>query len=427
MDAGRDLLKDSFYLHLHQNAVKDALRNFATVAETKASNSLLSDPGSTAIRSPIPRTPSTTTTTIATFTKDEKDELFKVWAIENVEFLRKFRFYKSTPKVTVKIAAAPSGSTASTDNETEIPDFNVVDVTFLSYVAPQILPDANPVHDLRQMRNELAHGATSELTHAEMEQQFVKVVNIAKKMMKPFPDSQKDWVLRLEKLKTDPLGDLQEMESRMNGIMTNLKEDVVAKIDEFICKQEQQLLLQQQQQQVEAQNPACEEAAMERVSERVRKIIKDTYQRQYSMVNIPGAVKGFSLKDLYINVRLRFKAGGRLKEKKDLIKEILAASRSSYHETEEESKKMKNQTSVVNEAVEESLSAEMHAEEDGAEVGDINSQDMRTNEQANSVYKERGRLYSRQETHDEIGITNRSIAWLTNFDIFTIKYDDIPN
>ena len=50
------------------------------------------------------------------------------------------------------------------------------------------------------------------------------------------------------------------------------------------------------------------------VTKRVRQIIKDAYQTQYKMVNIPGAKKGLSLKDLYINVRLRVKAGGRMNE-----------------------------------------------------------------------------------------------------------------
>merc|ERR1711920_1210918 len=100
------------------------------------------------------------------------------------------------------------------------------------------------------------------------------------------------------------------------------------KIDEL--KHEQ---MQQQQFQSTTADPWKEKAAMKRVSRQVRQILKDIYQRQFTKVNIPGAAKGYSLKDLYINVKLHLKVGGRLT--KDLIENIFDPQTSTHKETKD--------------------------------------------------------------------------------------------
>ena len=76
--------------------------------------------------------------------------------------------------------------------------------------------------------------------------------------MKGFPDDKSRWIRKLEKLKSEPLGDLQEMENRMTDlimrqkqIVDNLREQMEEKMEEKMdAKFSEYVLAQHQSSQV---------------------------------------------------------------------------------------------------------------------------------------------------------------------------------
>ena len=96
-------------------------------------------------------------------------DLFNEWAIKNGAYINEYRFLESVPKEEYKGVM--------------IPTFSETDMTFTHHVVKKLSPDHSSFDELVYMWLVMIHKAESEISKTELDDEFVKLMQLLKKVL----------------------------------------------------------------------------------------------------------------------------------------------------------------------------------------------------------------------------------------------------